>query len=268
MNNDSLWEYYAQGKQTQKQIGSKLDRSREWVNRKLAKEKVLFKGFNEKLIPQHTILIIDTTYLEQFGLMVFRCAIQKKNLLWHEVSHETNELYRQGIQELMDAGWIIQAIVADGKPGIGKLFPQTPFQLCQFHQFATITRYISKKPKLLASQELRQLMFLLKQTDEASFNYWLSQWYEKWKDFLNEKTIHSITKKKTYTHKRLRSAHRSIRRNLPLLFTFERHLPDLFIPTTTNSLDGYFSHLKDKLRVHRGASKSTQLKLVQKLIFH
>lgn len=213
------------------------------------------------------VIIADTTYLEQLGLMVFRCPNLGKNLLWYEVSHETNELYRQGIQELIDEGWEIQAIVADGKPGLGRLFPHIPFQLCQFHQFATITRYISKKPKLIASQELRKLMFLLKETDFASFTYWLKQWHEKWGDFLKEQTINPLTKKKTYTHQKLRKAYHSIRRNLTLLFTFESCLPEILIPTTTNSLDGYFSHLKNKLNVHRGASKETQLKLIERLIF-
>jgi len=263
----SLWQQYVQGKQTQKQISEKLGKSREWVNKKLAKCESLSKGINTKLIPRATVIIIDTTYLEQFGLMVFRSANLKENLLWYKVSHETNDLYRKGIEELIALGWIIKAIVADGKPGLSKLFPQIPFQLCQFHQFAVVTRYISKKPKLIASIELRQLMFLLKETDEASFTYWLNEWHKKWGDFLNEKTINSITEKSSYTHKRLRSAHRSIRRNLIFLFTFERNIPTLYIPTTTNSLDGYFSHLKSKLSVHRGASKQTQLKIIQRLIF-
>ena len=244
-----------------------MGRSRKWVNERLAKCESFSKGINTGLLPQTTVIIIDTTYLEQFGLMVFRSADLRKNLLWYKVSHETNDLYRRGIEELIAPGWIIKAIVADGKPGLSKLFPQIPFQLCQFHQFAAITRYISKKPKLIASIELRQLMFLLKETDEASFTYWLNQWHGKWRDFLNEKTINPITQKSSYTHKRLRSAYRSLQRNLPFLFTFERNIPDLHIPTTTNSLDGYFSHLKSKLSVHRGASKKTQLKLIQKLIF-
>jgi len=51
------------------------------------------------------------------------------------------------------------------------------------------------------------------------------------------------------------------------LFTFEQHLPSISIPNTTNSLDGYFGHLKAKLNVHRGASKETQLKIISSLIF-
>ncbi|MCK4517759.1 hypothetical protein KAT92_03225 [Candidatus Babeliales bacterium] len=199
--------------------------------------------------------------------MVFRSAGLKKNLLWYEVVHESNERYRKGVQELMDDGWIIQAIVADGKPGISKLFTDIPFQLCQFHQFQTITRYISKKPKLKAGIELREIMFRLKETDQVSFEYWVSQWHTKWKNFLSEKTEDLFSGKKVFTHQRLRQAFFSLQRNLPSLFTYEKYHNDFLIPNTTNSLDGYFSHLKSKLSVHKGASKQTQLKLISNLIF-
>lgn len=187
--------------------------------------------------------------------MLFRSAILGENLLCFIVTHESNELYRQGIQMLIDDGWVIRGIVADGKPGIKSLFPKIPFQLCQFHQFATVTRYISKKPKLEAARQLRELMFLLKETDEASFTYWFNEWKSRWESFLSEQTIHPVTQRKTYTHDRLRKAYRSIKQSLPLLFTFERHFHELSIPTTTNSIDGYFGHLKDKLGVHRGGVK-------------
>jgi hypothetical protein len=82
-------------------------------------------------------------------------------------------LYKKGIQELIDDGFKILAIVAD----VHKLFPKIPFQLCQFHQFQIVTKYISKKPKLGVGKELRELMFLLKETDRTSFEYWLNQWY-------------------------------------------------------------------------------------------
>ena len=71
-------------------------------------------------------------------------------------------------------------LVADGKPGLGKMFPDIPFQLCQFHLFQTVTRYISKKPKLESGKELRNIMFFLKQTDQESFEYLLKEWRNKW----------------------------------------------------------------------------------------
>ena len=224
-------------------------------------------GIQRNIQPQDIILALDTTYFHQFGVMAFRAVNLKKNLLWFEVIHETNELYRKGVQQLLDAGWNIQGIVADGKPGLQYLFPHIPFQMCQFHQCQIITRNISKKPKLDAGKELRQLMFLLTETDEASFTFWLEQWHERWKRFLGEYTIHFQTGKRIYTHRRLRTAYGSVKRNLPHLFTFERHFRQVDIPNTTNCIDGYFSHLKAKLNIHRGASKETQLKLIAELFF-
>lgn len=253
-------------KQTQEQIAQDSGVSRKTINQKLRRS-VLTEGANKAIGPQEIVLAIDTTYFKQFGLMLFRAVNLKKNLFWKIVDHETNEEYRAGIQRLIEDGWNILAIVADGKPGLGNLFPDIPFQLCQFHQFQAVTRYISKNPKLQASQELRQIMFWLKETDKASFEHFLVQWHERWKEFLAEKTIDPITQKTSFTHKRLRQAFFGIRRNLDCLFTFQFHSQQILIPNTTNSIDGYFSHLKSKLSVHRGASVSTQINLISELIF-
>ncbi|MEI7513566.1 MAG: hypothetical protein WCJ74_03025 [bacterium] len=264
---EGLIREYAIGKQTQEQIGHKIGRSRKWVNQYLSKE-VFFEGnYNATIIPQEIVLIVDTTYFEQFGLMVFRASNLKKNLLWYAVKHETNEQYKEGIELLLGKGWKIKILIADGKPGLGKLFPDIPFQHCQFHLFQIVTRYISKKPKLLAGKELREIMFRLKETDKESFEYWIGQWYKKWKVFLSEKTENIGTGTKVFTHQRIRQAYRAIVRTIPFLFTCYQFLPLEIYDSTTNSLDGYFSHLKSKLAVHRGASKSTQIKLIYSLIF-
>lgn len=261
-----MWSAYSTGKQTQSQLSKKFDKSREWVNRHL-KKTAKFSGKNLNVNPQKIVLIVDTTYYRQFGLMVFRSSNLKENLLWKVVKQETNEEYRSGIQELIDSGWNILALVADGRPGLSKLFPDIPFQKCHFHQFQTVTQCISKKPKLEAGKELRQIMFFLKQTDFLSFQYLLKQWYEKWEEFLAETTIDPITGKSRFTHQRLRRAYFSLRRNLDHLFTFQYHSKEIQIPNTTNSLDGYFSHLNNKLNVHRGASKYTQINLISEIIF-
>jgi len=262
----SFWKEYAIGKQTQQQIANKNKVSRELINKHLQKREVQ-SNKNTNIPPQKIVLIVDTTYFEQFGLMVFRSSNLKESLLWYEVVHETNELYRKGIQKLLDDGWEILGIVADGKPGLGVLFPDIPFQKCQFHQCQTTTIYISKKPKLEAGKELRQIMLHLAHTDKASFEYWLNGWYEQWSEFLAEKTTNPITGRSYFTHKRLRQAYYSFQRNIDHLFTFQFHSQILEIPNTTNSLDGYFSHLKTKLAVHRGASKTTQVKLIAEIIF-
>ncbi|MFH1583986.1 MAG: hypothetical protein ABIA56_02565, partial [Actinomycetota bacterium] len=97
------------------------------------------------------------------------------------------------------------------------------------------------------------------------FKYELNKWYEKWEIFLKEKTTNPETRKWNYTHKKVRSAYRSLKNNLPYLFTYQKY-PELDIPNTTNSLDGYFNVLKSKLHVHRGLNKKRRNKVVVELL--
>ena len=115
--------------------------------------------------------------------------------------------------------------------------------MCQFHQAAIIRRYITKKPRLQASIELNQIVRLMTKTDKESFEGALYEWFSKWSNFLNERTINKETGKSHYTHKRLRSAYRSINTNLKWLFTWYDYF-ELGIPNTTNAIDGHFADLK------------------------
>lgn len=212
------------------------------------------------------VVVMDTTYFGKvFGVMVFRCPHRHKNLLWKFLPYETVTEYVAGIEALQKDGWRVTAIVCDARRGVVQAFPNIPVQMCQFHQVQIVIRYITRKPKLEAGKELKTLMLLLAQTDEASFRHWLKQWHDKWKDFLAEKTTDSFTKRWHYTHTRLRSAYRSVQTNLPWLFTCE-HFPHLHIPNTTNSLEGSFTHIKAKLAVHFGLRIDRKQKIIQELL--
>lgn len=78
---------------------------------------------------------------------------------------------------------------------------------------------------------------------------------------LKERTMNEETGKSFYTHKRLRSAYRSLRYNLPWLFTWYDNI-DLGIPNTTNAIDGHFADLKNKLRNHNGLSIDRKKKFI------
>ena len=104
-----------------------------------------------------------------------------------------------------------------------------------------------------ASKELRMLSMQITKMTKKEFVFELDKWNEKWADFLKERSISATTGKSFYTHKTLRSACLSLKRNMPWLFTFEE-FPELMIPNTTNALDGLFSDLKNKLRNHNGLS--------------
>lgn len=205
---------------------------------------------------------MDTTYWGRgFGVMLFKDSLTKENLLKYYVKTETNALYVQGINELKSMGFQIVAIVCDGRKGLIQSFDDIPVQMCQFHQSAIIRRYLTKKPKLKAAQELMEVTDLMKQTDKESFVGALQLWFDKWQQFLNERTTNPITGKSFYTHKRLRSAYRSLKNNLPWLFTWYDNI-ELNIPNTTNAIDGHFADLKNKLRNHNGLSKQRKMKFI------
>jgi len=216
--------------------------------------------------PDYVIVLMDTTYWgRNFGVMLFKNAINGRNLLKKYVKHETNMLYQNGIAELKEMGFTIGAIVCDGRKGLIQSFADTPVQMCQFHQSAIIRRYLTKKPKLKAAQELLSVVDLMKSTDKESFEGALNQWIGKWQGFLDERTVNPTTGKSFYTHKRLRSAYRSLRNNLPWLFTWYDNF-ELRIPNTTNAIDGHFADLKNKLRNHNGLSIKRKIKFIDEFL--
>lgn len=102
----------------------------------------------------------------------------------------------------------------------------------------------------------------LTSTNETIFTKRLDTWYEIHKDFLAEKTLNESTGKESFTHAKLVSAYRSLKTNLPYLFSYKKYKL-LDIQNTTNSLDGgVFSPMKMLLKIHRGLNKSLKLKMV------
>lgn len=257
-----LWAEYVSGKQTYAQLAVRYKCSIRTVQRRIDSY-----GVSLPLpAPSAVIVLMDTTYWgRNFGVMLFKDAMSGKNLLKKYVKHETNILYTQGISELREKGFIIQAIVCDGRKGLIQSFVGIPVQMCQFHQAAIIRRYLTKKPKLLAAQELLAVVDLMKQTDRASFEGVLGLWYKKWQSFLDERTTNPETNKSFYTHKRLRSAYRSLKCNLHWLFTWYDNM-ELKIPNTTNAIDGHFADLKNKLRNHNGLSIKRKMKFIDEFL--
>ncbi|RUM70088.1 MAG: hypothetical protein DSZ09_04900 [Sulfurovum sp.] len=65
-----------------------------------------------------------------------------------------------------------------------------------------------------------------------------------------------------YTHRRVRSAYRSLVSNLPYFFTYKKY-PELEIQNTTNHLDcGLFTPMKMLLKIHHGIDIKMKKKLI------
>lgn len=174
--------------------------------------------------------------------------------------------YLYGKQILESQGWLFSAVVIDGRRGLTTVFKGIPIQICIFHQMKTVTKWLTRSPETLPGQELRVLTLTLTSTTEVIFTCALSAWYKKHKNFVEEKT-HMHGGRWHYTHGRVRSAYRSLMRNLPYLFTYE-HYPKLTIPKTANSIDGSFSPLKKKVSAHTGLRNDRRFKVIEELLMN
>jgi len=124
--------------------------------------------------------------------------------------------------------------------------------MCQFHQILIVRRYVTQNPDIETSRELLNLVNIIAKTDKESFCGAFNEWYEKYRDVVNER-VHDKRIKRIippYVRPKLRSAYLSIKRNMPLLWTFYDH-PETGLPNTNNAIEGVFSDLKTKVRVHR-----------------
>lgn len=212
------------------------------------------------------MLIADTTFFgKTYGVCVFRAPLLKKNIWWTEVDKEIMATYYYGRKMLEDKGWVFTAAVVDGRRGMTTVFKDIPIQVCQFHQMRTVTKYLTRRPETLPGQDLRAIMLQLPRSNEKEFAKLLAGWKKIWHKCLTDKTHILGTRRWYYTHKKVRSAYMSLERNLPHLFTYQKY-PELNIPNTTNSLDGSFTHLKDKVNIHHGLRKDRRYKMIEEIL--
>lgn len=211
--------------------------------------------------PSHAVnLLVDATFFGRaYGYLCFH---DTHRIIWfREISTEGVRHLRQGLHELMEAGWRIRSITIDGRRGyyqaIRKLLGGVPIQMCLYHQKAIVRRYITDRPKSACGQELRALMASLCHARPEEFVEGFYSLLHRHRAFLEERNP-----QKEFKHQSLRAACASLRDNMPQLFTY-RDIPDLHIPPTINHLEGAFSHLKEKINIHRGLSQHRKKKAIK-----
>ena len=248
----SLYEEYVKGKQTLSEIAEKHGISVSTVQRRIR------KVHSTRIVSKYkeVVILMDTTYWgRDFGVLLIVDAYRKR-LLWRKFldKKETIADYLEGIEWLRENNFIIRGIVCDGLRGLAQSLSQYKVQYCQFHQVKTVVEYLTKNPQTEAGQELLKIAYLLCHTDKESFEGMMEMWHTKWDRWLKQRSLDRKTGKKVYTHRRVRSAYFSMKRNMKWLWTYYDY-PDTPIPNTNNILEAINTDLKSKLRVHNGMSK-------------
>lgn len=257
-----VWEKYAAGKHIASQVSADLHISPRSVHTYLNQVE---KPKLPNATPGHVMIIMDCVYFKRVCVyFVVRDWYTKKNIYFKHIRYETIADYSDAVEYLEQCRCIIDGIIVDGRRGIFQaLFPQYPIQMCQFHQKKIVRKYLTTNPQTKAGQSLWEITRQLSSCNRDWFELLLDIWYQQYEFFIKERTVNPETKRWFYTHKRVRSAYRSLRANLPYLFTC-RSVKNM--PNTTNSLDGFFAHLKDGVRIHRGLKLHRRTKLIEYLI--
>lgn len=189
-----------------------------------------------------------------------------------KTTYEKFDTWMQFINKLPNSEYI----VCDGQKGLIKaitlLRPKTKVQICIFHVWQRIKTKLSLHPKTDCGKELLEIgKFLFKKIKDTPYCSakelseiwieWLNNWFEKYKDFIYEKT-YSENGKWFRTHKNIWSAYRTLKKYLDMgmLFTFTNK-PN--IPRTNNGLEGGInSQIKSLMWLHRGSNYLTRNNLV------
>ena len=206
----------------------------------------------------HVHLLIDGTYFEN-GLcliLYYNYDIQYVQL-FRETNQEKFREIKEDLLNLKKLGTEVYSVTCDGHKSImkavAKIFPNAIIQRCVVHVKRQIKNYLGAKPQIAQAKEL--LYFSRQITHINTLEHahqWLAEvhrWYTVHETFINQKSVNETTGRSWYTHKHMHQAATHLINAIPYLFGY---LNDDQIPKSTNQIEGYFAHLKEKLTLHRG----------------
>jgi len=255
----ALWDEFVMGKRTKKLLGTDIGRSSRTVTKLLDTVEVPEKVHD----PRPVVAVIDATFFgREYGCLVARDPDKHENLHAHELRHETKLEYQLARSDLEKKGYTLLAVVLDGRRGIPRVFEGILVQICHFHQWKIVRKYLTLRPKLESHKALLAIAGQIAKSTEAKMKSMLESFACDFQSDLEEKHICSHCGKPVYTHRKLRSAYRSLTTNLPFLYTYQKY-PELKIPNTTNSLDGLWSALKLHVNAHRGLRFDRRFKVIR-----
>ena len=292
-----LFQEYSLHKQTLSELADTERVSIKTIHRKLTVEfqkkiEISQSHHNIRLssnLSQYTssVLILDATFFgrkgskTQFWLLVAIDGITGDILASKHILQETKEDYEVLLYYLSHAGYPPPLFaVTDGRNGvvstIQKYFPWLLVQTCQAHKIATIDRYLLKYPRIESYKKLKEIAHGMVNTDIATFLWHLQTFRKTFDDDFRKQELDMKTLKEKYVHPRLHHAYNALMRNIDQLFvcldfiqTIQKNHPNLKNPiiNTSNRIESLFSHLKPKVKIHRGLSKERRLSLALSLLW-
>lgn len=203
-------------------------------------------------------LLIDGTYFSNGLCLILYYDYNLQYVQLYRMSNkEKYREMREDMENLKKIGVDVYSVTCDGHKSalksVQKVYPNAAIQRCVVHVKRQACSWLGKHPKLRQAQELLKIIHPITRLDTIEqVNEWLINfynWYTKNEAFINEQSVNEETGRMWYTHKNLKASCSHLINAIPYLFTY---INDPEIPKTTNELEGYFTHLKEKLTLHKG----------------
>lgn len=221
---------------------------------------------------QRVNLRLDATYFERFCLVCYQDHEVGYTQLIRFTDGEHYLEIKEDLDNLIKLGVQIESVTSDGHKSIlkaiKKSLPDVLAQRCLVHIQRMCLLWLTRFPKHESGKELKALvLILLKIKTNNDRIYWtnsLEAWHKKHKAYLMEKTYNPQTQRYWFTHKLVRRSYYTIKRALPNMF---HYLSNPKIPATTNGIEGFFSHLKNHLDLHRGLTLKHRIDFIKWYMF-
>lgn len=219
-------------------------------------------------------LLIDGTYFpNKVCLVLYRDANIRMTIFYRLTDGERFHELKEDLLNIKQTGVCIESVTCDGGANILKtvreVCPEAVIQRCTVHIAREVETWITRRPQSKAGKELLELVrLLLKIDNQESSQLWLRafiDWYWKYESYINEKSVDEDTQRWWFTHKMLHRSVTHIKRAIPHLFTYTRYDK---VPKSSNSIESFFGHLKDNLRIHRGLSEQHMKDFVKWYLFY
>jgi len=220
--------------------------------------------------PKDIYLKVDAKYFGRWGcLLLYKAG--RDLIYWNFVRRETFGNYLYDLTQIRRLGYTIVGVTSDWHGSIVSaveyLFRGAiPHQRCLVHTQRRCESLLTKNPKTRAGTHLLQLV---RDINQVTNHYEAKLWTNRL--FYWERDYGYLTKERTYgwkedrrrtwwyTHKNLRSAFRTLNNTTNHLFLY---LDYKYLEKDTNGLESEFSHLKQKLNMHRGLKRYRKVKAI------
>lgn len=194
---------------------------------------------------------------------------------WEWVPYESCHYWSQFLLRLPPPAYT----VCDGQKGmllaLKTVWPTTVVQRCRFHAWLNVKAKLTLHPESEAGQQLlaltRDVLHVHSKREARRWKRQLRHWFRKHHGYIEQRTVTQHPgrgqRKWRYTHDRVRSAYRQLRKITDDLLR-SSYRPNPQLPRNTNYLEGGInSQLRTRLKDHRGMSNEHQMKLAERYLY-